>query len=356
MSERTPALLLLLLVLLVVWSRLTAEAVVCRVSAECSLPCPFDPGSDVLIHWLKPPEDPSYPVHSFYNSHDQLSRQKERFRGRTKLDPQQLPHGDATLHISGIVPDDAGKYKCYASTTRGSGEQIVSVDVQAPVSHVAMETDGSTLRCVSNSIVPKPSVSWTEQNQTEQDQAEQNHTEVYSEEGGVWGVVSSVPLPLSSSYKLSCNVSTAHSWRSATYRRRDPVWSRPGTGPQTLFCLDSLSPHHTLLWTFNQSQTILNWTGADPDFGGDWSSRVQLGPGSNLVLKGPNWEKGLYSCIVTTDRETHVVSTEVFLGEPQSAGNTGTVAVAVVVTVLVVLLAVVVGVLLWKHKKSQGVL
>ncbi|KAK7881553.1 hypothetical protein WMY93_029962 [Mugilogobius chulae] len=97
---------------------------------SCTLPCPFDPGPDVVIHWLNPPDDRQHSVHTFYHGSDQLSLQKPAYRGRTQLFEDQIDKGNASLRITDIRLTDEGRYKCYSSTTKGHNEDYITVNVQ----------------------------------------------------------------------------------------------------------------------------------------------------------------------------------------------------------------------------------
>lgn len=70
------------------------------------------------------------PVHSYYHSEDQLSRQSERFKGRTSLFKDQISRGNASLQLTGVEVQDQGIYKCYTSTITGKEESFIDVHVE----------------------------------------------------------------------------------------------------------------------------------------------------------------------------------------------------------------------------------
>ncbi|KAJ0022571.1 hypothetical protein NQD34_014705 [Periophthalmus magnuspinnatus] len=140
----------------------TAErSVSCLLSMPCTLPCPFDPGPEVFINWLKPPDDSTFSVHSFYYESDRLGKQKEEYKGRTQLFKDQIPNGNASLLITRVQLTDKGRYKCYTSTDKGNNEDFINLDLEALVNAVSLSEDGETLQCVSTNLLPKLSVSWS---------------------------------------------------------------------------------------------------------------------------------------------------------------------------------------------------
>lgn len=103
--------------------------VTCVFSEDCVLPCSFLPGSEEVIHWMKP-EDKDLTVHSYYYSTDQLKQQSQRYRGRTALFNDQIPKGNASLLLRGITLQDQGRYKCYTSTIKGNMESFINIAVE----------------------------------------------------------------------------------------------------------------------------------------------------------------------------------------------------------------------------------
>uniref|UniRef100_A0A4W5MWE4 HERV-H LTR-associating 2b, tandem duplicate 1 n=1 Tax=Hucho hucho TaxID=62062 RepID=A0A4W5MWE4_9TELE len=96
---------------------------------DCVLPCSFQPGSEEVIHWLKP-EDKDLTVHSYYYSRDQLKQQSQPYRGRTALFNDQIPKGNASLLLRGLTLQDQGRYKCYTSTIKGNKESFINIAVE----------------------------------------------------------------------------------------------------------------------------------------------------------------------------------------------------------------------------------
>uniref|UniRef100_A0A8C6WJ45 Ig-like domain-containing protein n=1 Tax=Neogobius melanostomus TaxID=47308 RepID=A0A8C6WJ45_9GOBI len=277
--------LVVLMTLGAFWSPLRAadRSVSCLLHSACVLPCPFDPGPEVVIHWLNPPESSS-PVHSFYHSKDQLGHQQQRYRGRTSLFKELISKGNASLRITGVELADSGRYKCYTSTTKGNNEDFFSVEVQAPVLEVSLQQEEERLLCRSENIYPRPDVNWT----PSPEPLEKPLTDITSSETGLFSVLSSVPLPQRPLEEYSCNISTAYSWRSATYRRNLPVSSV--SSETVISCASNSSnssnaPTLSLVWTFNHTQTIVRQTGSELIYSDTWKQIAHVSKSGDLHLK-----------------------------------------------------------------------
>lgn len=340
------------LVLVYFWTSVSAaeRSSLCVLARPCVLPCPFDRGPEVVIHWLKLPDERS-PVHSFYHDADQLERQQQRFRGRTSLFKDEIPEGNASLRISGVALSDAGRYKCYSSTTNGNSDDYVTVNVQAPVSDVALEQDGPFLWCRSEKIFPRPTLTWSN--------SSERSASVSESETGLFSVSSSVTPAQRPPQEYICNISTEHSWRSATYRSTVGVtWS----GAETVLpCAETETSMKTLVWTFNGTKTILERTGpnldTDLDLDPDWEDRVEPGSGSELVLKDlSSDQQGFYSCSLTTDATSYLTVTEVTVRAPSTGaeGQSGLIAGVILGTLLLLLLVALGTFFLWKKKKNKS--
>lgn len=98
------------------------------VNQSCILPCSFQRGDDVVIHWnqLKPERI----VHSFYDNKDQLLHQDKHFRDRTSLFPDKIPQGNASLKLTGVEVQDEGRYKCYTSVITGNRDTFIDLEVE----------------------------------------------------------------------------------------------------------------------------------------------------------------------------------------------------------------------------------
>lgn len=99
----------------------------CVFMERCVLPCSFQSGSDVFIHWVQ--GTAKILVHSFYHNKDQLGDQDQRFRNRTSLFKDQISVGNASLQVTGVTIQDQGRYKCHISTIEGNQESFVNLKV-----------------------------------------------------------------------------------------------------------------------------------------------------------------------------------------------------------------------------------
>ncbi|KAK7877544.1 hypothetical protein WMY93_031732, partial [Mugilogobius chulae] len=268
------------------------ESVVCALQRSCVLPCSFIRGNDPLIHWTKKPHDQTS-VHVYYYGQDQLHHQHQNYTNRTSLFEKQLSTGNASLLLSELQSRRWSLQK--------KNEQLV---------------------CFSENISPKPSVSWTPPSAA--------LTTFNPSADGLWSVLSSVSL--SDKHEYICNVSTTHSWRSATYRRNEGIY-RDLSHYVELLCTEPKAPVKSLIWRFNK-KTILNRSGQEPVvYTESWRQFVDGVTQSNsLVLKRLNIDhQGLFSCEISTDTEEFFIHTEV-------TNAAGFVFISVIIIVITIIL------------------
>ena len=92
---------------------------VCEFSETCVLPCSFQPGEDLVLHWIfNPGVDPTRTVHTYYTNSNQLDKQDPWFKSRTSLFDGQLSRGNASLQLTEVKVQDQGRYKCYTNTNK----------------------------------------------------------------------------------------------------------------------------------------------------------------------------------------------------------------------------------------------
>ena len=105
--------------------------VVCEFSETCVLPCSFQAGEDLVLHWMfGPGGDPTQTAHSYYSDSNQLNLQDPWFKNRTSLFDEQLSHGNASLQLTEVKVQDQGRYKCYTSITKGTLEHFIKLTVE----------------------------------------------------------------------------------------------------------------------------------------------------------------------------------------------------------------------------------
>uniref|UniRef100_A0A3B4WZI4 Ig-like domain-containing protein n=1 Tax=Seriola lalandi dorsalis TaxID=1841481 RepID=A0A3B4WZI4_SERLL len=100
----------------------------CVVMESCILPCSFQGGTDVVIHWTQVTAG-DFLVHSFYHNKHQLAHQVQRFRDRTSLFKDQISRGNASLQLTGVKVQDQGRYKCFTSVIRGNKDSFINLKV-----------------------------------------------------------------------------------------------------------------------------------------------------------------------------------------------------------------------------------
>uniref|UniRef100_V9KJ09 HERV-H LTR-associating protein 2 n=1 Tax=Callorhinchus milii TaxID=7868 RepID=V9KJ09_CALMI len=136
------------------------------ISKDVILNCQFGPANldDIIIHWTQGPRV----VHSFYRSTDQLAKQAEAYRGRTKLFTSEISSGNGSLLLSSIDITDEGEYNCYASTPDGKYENKVPLKVGAeyrnllltPPNMLSVETMPASLSCSASGGYPNFTLLW----------------------------------------------------------------------------------------------------------------------------------------------------------------------------------------------------
>uniref|UniRef100_A0A3Q2C741 Ig-like domain-containing protein n=1 Tax=Cyprinodon variegatus TaxID=28743 RepID=A0A3Q2C741_CYPVA len=190
--------------------------VTCVFRESCLLPCQFQDGAQLVIHWIKVSIRDSV-VHSYYGDKDQLEYQVQNFKNRTSLFKDQISKGNASLLLTGVTIEDAGRYKCYTSTVRGNEESFVNLKTEAPVSKVIIKEDENQIICSSEGIYPQPELSWstippsnTPLNVT---------TTVQQNEDQLYSIRSSLVLEDDPDVTYSCTVRTQRNNMTSTYRK-----------------------------------------------------------------------------------------------------------------------------------------
>uniref|UniRef100_A0A669F5V1 Ig-like domain-containing protein n=1 Tax=Oreochromis niloticus TaxID=8128 RepID=A0A669F5V1_ORENI len=159
-AEGTMKRCLLALSLLSLWTLAmedTEES--CNFMERCVLPCSFQIGKEIVIHWFKTPRD--LRVHSYYHSKNQFGHQDQRFRNRTSVFQDQIRRGNASLQLTSVEVQDEGRYKCHTSTIKGNQESFVNLKVDAPVKEVSLDQVENWISCRSEGIYPEPQLSWS---------------------------------------------------------------------------------------------------------------------------------------------------------------------------------------------------
>ncbi|XP_029979650.1 V-set domain-containing T-cell activation inhibitor 1-like isoform X2 [Sphaeramia orbicularis] len=338
-----------LVVLTFLWTAARGD-VQCIFMESCILPCSFDPGPEIVIHWVQG----NKPVHSYYHNANKLSHQDKRYTGRTSLFESQILNGNVSLLLKKVEIQDRGQYKCYTSTIKGNKEQYVSVNVKAPVSEVNVEQTGDSITCSSNGIYPQPELKWS--TILPSNLTIMNHT-VHQTEQQVYTIRSSLLISdHSEGLEYICNVTTGESYWKATVRQQAPVTSEDSEASISCITAKTL---RSLVWKFNYNQIILKKTTspANIQYWNNWKQKVkEESESNNLILKDlSSDQQGMYTCELTTANGTYIINT--FLNVPGSNQGKPTVLIAVIVIVIVIALAVagiVAGIIHSKRKNTSS--
>ncbi|KAK7888806.1 hypothetical protein WMY93_024366 [Mugilogobius chulae] len=274
----------------------------CVPLESCVLPCSFNPGPGPVVHWIKDTTEDT-PVHIYYRNQNQLQDQHQDYTGRTSLFEEQLSTGNASLLLSEVKGQDAGRYKCFTSTTALASNRESYVTLR-------VEKQDEKLICRSENIYPKPSVTWS----LSPESVDKPQTFINPSADGLWSVLSSVSLSHSVPHEYICNVSTTHSWRSATYRRQVDICIST-SGVTLIPCTEPKTPVKSLIWRLNHTQAILSRSGPEPVVCTEsWRRFVDgVTPSNSLVLKNLSRDhQGLFSCHISTDTEECFIHTLVF--------------------------------------------
>ncbi|KAI9516557.1 hypothetical protein NQZ68_013613 [Dissostichus eleginoides] len=318
-----------------------ADALDCLLEESCILPCSFQPGAEVIVHWIQLADSRA---HSYYHDQDQLGHQKPRFSGRTSLFKNQISRGNASLLLSGVKVDDEGRYKCYTSTLDHNKEIFIRLNVYAPVRKVELHQDGKNLTCSSEGIYPKPEISWSTDSPSNQNLWEKIKVQQIGQLYNINSSLTSVP-----DVEYKCTVSTGKNKMAATLFKQT---SLSGSSTETTMpCTSSKSPPTGLIWRFNHSQIIVS----DGSVTEEWRQQVKsVSMSGDLTLKDLSTDHdGIYSCELRNAEGTYVTNTFLRIEHSQvSALSAG--GIAGIVTVLVVLAAVLLVLFIKLRKEPKG--
>ncbi|XP_055011364.1 uncharacterized protein LOC129409417 [Boleophthalmus pectinirostris] len=323
-------------------------SVSCIIRETCFLPCSIDDQISTL-HWAK--HEGSLVVHGFQYDAEWLEKQALTFRGRTSLFLEQFSGGNASLQLSDVKVSDEGTYRCLAVSASGFGQELdVHLSVEGPVASVLMELKGDVLVCSSEGIYPQPNMSWAP------DSAHQ--TRMQPMENQLYSISSSLSFDPDPPQRYTCNVSTHHSWKSATYSLHPPVEMSSNV---TLPCSISSAPVKSLKWTFNYIHNILSQSEENVTYATPWRPFVVgVSKSGSLSLKELSPEKtGVFLCEGHTDDHIYISRTQLkpTKGPADPPVSSATVSGVTVFLLLLVIITIVIviGFFLWRRKKVKEV-
>ncbi|XP_008587009.1 PREDICTED: HERV-H LTR-associating protein 2 [Galeopterus variegatus] len=141
-------------------SSMNEQIVIGRLDEDIILPCSFESGSEVVIHWKN---QDTYNVHSYYKGSDHLERQDPRFTNRTSLFHNEIHNGNASLFFRRLSLLDEGIYSCYVGTAIGKITNKAVLKVGAflmPVLKYEKRHTDRFLVCSVLSVYPRPLITW----------------------------------------------------------------------------------------------------------------------------------------------------------------------------------------------------
>ncbi|KAI5620015.1 butyrophilin subfamily 2 member A2-like isoform X1, partial [Silurus asotus] len=82
------------------------------------------------------------------------------FRGRTSLFRDQISQGNVSLLLRKVRVEDEGIYTCYTFSRSEQLEEIIHLDVKAPIKRVEIKLNDKQISCNASDVYPQPIISW----------------------------------------------------------------------------------------------------------------------------------------------------------------------------------------------------
>uniref|UniRef100_A0A8C1M9B1 Ig-like domain-containing protein n=1 Tax=Cyprinus carpio TaxID=7962 RepID=A0A8C1M9B1_CYPCA len=146
----------------------SADTVFAVAGEAVILPCSVKPNISVVdmrVEWFRSDLKDTL-VHLYDDHEDKNTDQSQSYRGRTKLNHQELQSGDASLKLSSVRVSDEGLYKCFIESKSWSDDVTVNVKVEAVGRPPVITVDGFDhsgglhLQCESEGWYPEPDLEW----------------------------------------------------------------------------------------------------------------------------------------------------------------------------------------------------
>ncbi|XP_067220377.1 butyrophilin subfamily 1 member A1-like, partial [Chanodichthys erythropterus] len=147
---------------------LPLSAVLAVAGEDVILPCSVKPNISVVdmrVEWFRPDLRGSL-VHLYEDHEDRNTDQIQSYRGRTKLNHEELQRGNASLKLSPVRVSDEGRYKCFIQSKSWFDDTTVNVKVEAVGRPPVITVDGFDhsgglhLQCESEGWYPEPDLEW----------------------------------------------------------------------------------------------------------------------------------------------------------------------------------------------------
>ncbi|XP_034549158.1 V-set domain-containing T-cell activation inhibitor 1 isoform X3 [Notolabrus celidotus] len=101
-------------------------------------------------------------VHRYVDGADELADQNSQFKRRTKVFPEALGTGNASLLLRDVRKSDAGEYTCRMSSSEGKGTVNINLRAAAFTAPKFKFTKG-VLVAEASRWFPKPNVTWSDE-------------------------------------------------------------------------------------------------------------------------------------------------------------------------------------------------
>ncbi|XDV33768.1 hypothetical protein PO909_004052 [Leuciscus waleckii] len=145
-----------------------ADPVFAVAGEDVILPCSVKPNISVVdmrVEWFRLDLKDSL-VHLYDDHEDRNTGQIQSYRGRTKLNHQELQRGKASLKLSTVQDSDEGRYKCLIQSKSWYDDATVDVRIEVIGSPPVITVDGFDrsggfhLHCESEGWYPEPDLEW----------------------------------------------------------------------------------------------------------------------------------------------------------------------------------------------------
>ncbi|XP_050957047.1 butyrophilin subfamily 3 member A1 [Labeo rohita] len=145
------------------------DPVLAVAGEDVILPCSVKPNISVVdmrVEWFRLDLKDSQLVHLYEDHVDKNTNHIQSYRGRTKLNHQELQRGNASLKLSSVRVSDEGLYKCFIQSKSWSDDATVNVSVEAVGRPPVITVDGFDhsgglhLLCESEGWNPEPDLEW----------------------------------------------------------------------------------------------------------------------------------------------------------------------------------------------------
>ncbi|RXN31438.1 butyrophilin subfamily 1 member A1-like isoform X2 [Labeo rohita] len=116
-----------------------ADVVPAVAGEDVILPCSVKPNISVVdmrVEWFRSDLKNSQLVHLYDDHEDRNTDQSQSYRGRTKLNHQELQRGNASLKLSSVRVSDEGLYKCFIQSKSWYDDATVNVSVEERDQHL----------------------------------------------------------------------------------------------------------------------------------------------------------------------------------------------------------------------------